>query len=96
MSLLAVFSYYYRTSCSVTDPTPTTSKGLGDPPQEQPYCQPCLKDGMDKLLQGRDYSFVVEQEEDHRSTHVKTLCPLKTIKGEPGLTSIADSPRTQH
>ena len=29
-------------------------------------------------------------------THVKTLCPLETIKGEPGHTSKADSPRSQH
>ena len=30
-------------------------------------------------------------EEDHRSNTCKTLCPLATIKGEPGLTSKADS-----
>jgi len=50
VSLLAVFSYYYRTDCSMTDPTPTTPTGLGNPRQEQPCCQPCLKDGMGKLL----------------------------------------------
>jgi len=62
VSLLVVF-YYYRTCNSVTDPTPTTSTGLGDPPQEQPYCQPCLKDGMDKPLQGRDCDFTIQQKE---------------------------------
>jgi len=79
VSLLAVFSYCYRTSCSVTDPTPTTSTGLSDPPQEQPYCQPCLKDGMGKLLQGRDCGFTTQQ---RRSpiTHVKPCAPLEDYK----------------
>jgi len=30
-------------------------------------------------------------EEDHRSNTCKTMCPLATIKGEPGHTSKADS-----
>ena len=60
MSLLAVFSYYYRTSCSITGPTPTTPTGLGNPSQEQPYCLPCLKDGMGKLLQGRDCGLTIQ------------------------------------
>jgi len=86
VSLLAVFSHYYRTSCSVTDPTPTTSTGLGDPLEEQPYCQPYLKDGMGKSQQGQDCSFTAHQRKITSHT-CKILCPLDTIKGEPGLTS---------
>ena len=86
MSLLAVFSHCYGTSCSITDPTPTTSTGLGDPPQEQPYCQPYQKEEIDKPLQGRNCSFTTHQRKIISHT-CKTLCPLETIKGEPGLTS---------
>jgi len=86
MLLLAVFSYCYRTCSSATDPTPTTSTGLGNPPQEQPYCQPCLKDGMGKPLQGRDCGFTTHQRKITSHT-CKILCPLKTIKGKPGFTS---------
>ena len=57
------FSYYYRTYSSITDPTPTISIGLGNPPQEQPCCQPCPKDGMGKPLQGQDCGFSVHQKE---------------------------------
>ena len=63
MPLLAVFSYYYRTYSSITDPTLTISTGLGNPPQEQPCCRPCPKDGMGKLLQGWDYGFTIHHKE---------------------------------
>ena len=92
MSLLVVFSYYYRTCSNVTDPTPTTLTGLGSPPQKQPYYQPYLKDEMGKPLQGRDYGSTIQQKEITGHT-CKTLCPLETIKGEPGLTS---KTHTQH
>ncbi|KAG0514797.1 hypothetical protein BDA96_10G224300 [Sorghum bicolor] len=36
------------TRCSITDPTPTTSTGLGNPSQERPCCQPYPKDEMGK------------------------------------------------
>jgi len=86
VSLLAVFSHSYRTSCSITDPTPMTLAGLIDPPQKQPCCQPYLKDGMGKSQQGRDCSFTTHQRKITSHT-CKTLCALETIKGEPGLTS---------
>ena len=38
------------TDCSIADPTSTTPTGLGNPPREQPCCQPYLKDGMGKPL----------------------------------------------
>ena len=85
MSLLVVFSYYCRTGSSATNPTPTTSTGLGNPPQKQPYFQPYLKDDMGKPLQSQDCGFTIQQEEITGYTH-KTLCPLETIKGESGLT----------
>ena len=94
MSLLAVFSYYYRTGCSITDPTPTTPTGLGNPPQEQPYCHPCLKEGTGKLPQGRDCGFTTQQRKSP-ITYVKTCVPLETIKGEPGLTTKTGSSTQQ-
>jgi len=83
---LAVFSYCYRTCSSDTDPTPTTSTGLGNLPQEQPHRQPYPKDEMDKLLQGRNCGFTTHQRKITSHT-CKILCPLETIKGDPGLTS---------
>jgi len=65
-----------RTSSSITDPTPTTSTELGNPPQEQPCYQPCLKDGMGKLLQGRDCGFTTQQWKSP-ITHVNTCLPLR-------------------
>ena len=56
---VAVFSYCYRTCCSITDLTPTISTGLGNPPQEQPCCQPRPKDEMGKLLQGQNCDFTI-------------------------------------
>jgi len=53
--------YYYRTHCSITDPTPTTSTGLDNPSQEQPCCQPCPKDEMGKPPQGRNCCFTIYQ-----------------------------------
>jgi len=82
------------TCSSDTDPTPTTSIGLGNPPQEQPYYQPCLKDEMDKLLQGRDCRSTTHQRKITSHT-CKNRCPLETIKGEPGLTSNTRNQQTQ-
>ena len=65
-----------RTSSSITDPTPTTPTGLGNPPQKQPCCQPCLKDEMGKLLQGRDCGFTIRQRKSP-ITHVNTCLPLR-------------------
>ena len=73
-----------RTGSSVIDSTPTTPTGLGNPPQEQPCCQPCFKDGVDKLLQGRDCCSSTRQREIYSC---KSLSPLEAIKGEPGLTT---------
>ena len=65
-----------RTSNSITDPTPTTPTGLGNPPQEQPCCQPCLKDGMGELLQGRDCGFTTQQGKSPIK-HVNARLPLR-------------------
>jgi len=73
-----------RTSSSVIDPTPTTPTGLGNPTQEQPCCQSCFKDRMDKLLQDRDCCSSTRQKEIYSC---KSLSPLEAIKGEPGLTT---------
>jgi len=51
---------FNRTISSITDPTPMTPKGLGNPLQEQPCCQPSLKDEMDQLQQGRDCGFTIQ------------------------------------
>jgi len=76
VSLFAVFSYYYRTGCSITHPTPTTPIGLGNPSQEQPCCQPCLKDGMGEFLQGRDCGFAAQQRKSPIK-HVNACLPLR-------------------
>jgi len=68
---------------STVDPTPMTPTGLGNPPQKQPYCQPSLKDNMDRLQQGRDCNSSTRQKEIYSC---KSLSPLEAIKGEPGLT----------
>ena len=81
MSLLAVFSYYYRTCSSATDPIPTTSTGLGNPSQEQPWCQPYLKDGMGKPLQGRDCGFTIQQEEITGYTCKNPVSPWDSKRG---------------
>ena len=73
-----------RMCSSAGDPTPATPTGLGNPLQEQPCCQPSLKDEMDQLQQGRDCGFTIQQK---KSTHVNTWPPLETIKGEPGFTT---------
>jgi hypothetical protein len=65
-----------RTGNRVTDPTPTTPTGLGNPPQEQPYCQPCFKDGMGKLLQGQDCHSSTRQGKSP-NPHVNTCLPLR-------------------
>ena len=73
-----------RMCSSADDPTPATPTGLGNPLQEQPYCQPSPKDEMDQLQQGQDCGFTLQQK---KSTHVNTCPPLEAIKGEPGLTT---------
>jgi len=64
------------TGCSIADPTPTTPTGLGNPPQEQPYCQPYFKDRMGKLLQGRD-CYSSTQQKKSPIIHVKPCLPLR-------------------
>ena len=55
---------------------PTTPTGIGNPPQERLCCQPCLKDGMGKLLQGRDcYSSTRQKEISNH--HVNPCLPLR-------------------
>jgi len=70
-----LFSLLNRTGSNITEPTPTTPTGLGNPPQGQPCCQPCLKDGMGKLLQGRDCCFTTQQEKSP-IPHVNTCLSL--------------------
>ena len=65
---------FNRTISSITDPTPMTPTGLGNPLQEKPCCQPSLKDEMDQLPQGRDCGFTIQQ---RKSTHVNTCLPLR-------------------
>ena len=82
-----------RMCSSAGDPTLTTPTGLGNPLQEQPYCQPSPKDEMDQLQQGRDCGFTIQQK---KSTHVNTCLPLEAIKGEPGFTTKVRSRRHTH
>jgi len=87
VSLLVVFSHYYRTGCSITDPTPTTPTGatmLSAMPQGR-YGQASTGLGL----------WLHHSVEGISNRTCKYMSPLETIKGEPGLTT-KTRPSTQH